>query len=202
MLVPIWAIVPVKPFLRSKSRLAGVLSQRERAGLSREFLGHALDVLGRAPAVAQCIVVSRDPAALALARERRARAVAEDGALDLNAALGRATGVAAAAGAGAVLILPTDLPFLTVDAVAQLIGNGRGPEVVIAPDRHEIGTNALYIRPPGLLDYVFGPESFQRHLALARTAGAEVHVCRLPGVALDVDGPEDLQLYYAAKSGA
>jgi 2-phospho-L-lactate guanylyltransferase (CobY/MobA/RfbA family) len=57
--MPIWAIVPVKPFLRSKSRLAGVLTPEERAGLSREFLGHALGVLRQVPAIRQTLVIRR-----------------------------------------------------------------------------------------------------------------------------------------------
>lgn len=196
----IWAIVPVKPFLVSKSRLSGVLTPQERAGLSREFLGHALDVLARAPAVSQTLVVSRDPAALALAHSRQARTVTEAGAPDLNAALRRATQVAAASRADGVLILPTDLPFLTPEDIGQLIAPSEaGPFVAIAPDRRDEGTNALYVAPPGLLSYAFGAHSFARHLELAQAAGARVRVCRLPGVALDVDGPEDWSLYSSAR---
>jgi 2-phospho-L-lactate/phosphoenolpyruvate guanylyltransferase len=202
----IWAIVPVKPFLRSKSRLAGVLTPQERAGLSRNFLGHALEVLAQVAAVSQVLVVSRDPAALALAHERHARTVTESGAPDLNAALTRATRVAAASHAEAVLILPTDLPFLAPDDVRQLIemdgakGTSRASSVIsIAPDRKEDGTNALFAAPPGLLAYAFGEHSFAKHLALAEATGAHVRVCRLPGVALDIDGPDDLRAYQAAR---
>jgi 2-phospho-L-lactate guanylyltransferase len=199
----IWAIVPVKPFLRSKSRLAGVLTPQERAGLSRNFLGHALQVLAQVPAVSQVLVVSRDPAALALAHDRHARTVTESGAPDLNAALTRATQVAAASRAEAVLILPTDLPFLAPDDVRQLIEldglNGATGLVSIAPDRKEDGTNALFAAPPGLLAYAFGEHSFAKHLALAEATGARVRVCRLPGVALDIDGPDDLRMYQAAR---
>lgn len=196
----IWAIVPVKPFLRSKSRLSGVLSPQERAGLSREFLGHALDVLAKVPAISQTLVVSRDSAALALAHSRQARTVTEAGAPDLNAALRRATQVAVASRARGVLVLPTDLPFLTADDVGQLIITAEdGPQVVIAPDRRDDGTNALFVAPPGLLDYAFGEHSFGKHLKLAQAAGAHVRVCRLPGVALDVDGPEDWSLYQSAR---
>jgi len=196
----IWAIVPVKPFMRAKSRLSGVLSPQERAGLSREFLGHALEVLSQVTAISQTVVVSRDPAALALAHERRARTVTEAGAPDLNSALTRATQVAAAGRVTGVLILPTDLPFLAPEDIGQLIApDGDGPRVSIAPDRREDGTNALFVVPPGLLSYAFGEHSFSRHLELAQAAGARVRVCRLPGVALDVDGPEDLSLYLAAR---
>ncbi len=196
----IWAIVPVKPFLASKSRLSGVLTPQERAGLSREFLGHALDVLARVPAVRETLVISRDPAALALAHSRRARTVTEAGAPDLNAALRRATEVAAASRAEGVLILPTDLPCLAPEDVGQLIApDGAGPRMAIAPDRRDEGTNALYVAPPGLLSYAFGIHSFARHLELAQAAGANVRICRLPGVALDVDGPEDWSLYLSAR---
>jgi 2-phospho-L-lactate guanylyltransferase len=198
----IWAIVPVKPFLRSKSRLAGVLTPKERAGLSREFLGHALDVLAQVAQVSEILVVSRDPAALALAKSWQARTVAEAGASDLNAALRRATQVALASRAQGVLILPTDLPFLTPEDVGQLVApNGEGPQVAIAPDRRDEGTNALFVAPPGLLSYAFGAHSFGKHLELAQAAGAgvRVRVCRLPGVALDVDGPEDWSLYLSAR---
>src|SRR5258706_3253463 len=196
----IWAIVPVKPFLRSKSRLAAVLTPEERAGLSREFLGHALDVLAAVPDIHQILVVSRDPAALSLAHSRKARTVTEAGPPDLNAALQRATQVAAASRAQGVLILPTDLPFLTAADVNQLLTGGvEGPQIAIAPDRRDDGTNALFVAPPGLLQYAFGEHSFARHLALALAAGARVRVCRLPGIGLDVDGPEDLSLYRAAR---
>jgi 2-phospho-L-lactate guanylyltransferase len=196
----IWAIVPVKPFLRSKSRLSGVLTPQERAGLSREFLGHSLSVLRQVPAIRQTLVISRDPAALALAHVQGVHTVTEAGAPDLSAALERATRAALMQGAGAVLILPTDLPFLGPEDVRELIEmDGPGPMVAIAPDRREAGTNALFISPPGLLPYAFGEHSFARHMALAQAAGARLRVCRLPGAALDIDGPDDLEMYQAGR---
>jgi len=198
----LWAIVPVKPFLSSKSRLASVLSPRARAGLSREFLSHALEVLAQVPVVSHILVVSRDPAALALARGYRAHATAECGAPELNAALGGATQAAVAGGARAVLILPADLPFLSEEDVRQLVADAASDSlVVIAPDRREEGTNALFVRPPGVIKFGFGDHSFQHHLARAAQAGARVRICRLPGVALDVDVPGDWELYqrYASR---
>jgi 2-phospho-L-lactate guanylyltransferase len=86
--------------------------------------------------------------------------------------------------------------------VQTLIAADRpGPAVTLAPDRHETGTNALFVRPPGLLAYAFGAGSFREHLARARAAGAEVRVCRLAGLALDVDQPEDLAVYRAVQAG-
>ncbi|MBI5714221.1 MAG: 2-phospho-L-lactate guanylyltransferase, partial [Chloroflexi bacterium] len=43
----IWAIVPVKPLKRAKSRLASVLSVEEREAFSRAMLTHTLDVVAQ-----------------------------------------------------------------------------------------------------------------------------------------------------------
>jgi 2-phospho-L-lactate guanylyltransferase len=67
--------------------------------------------------------------------------------------------------------------------------------VVIATDRREEGTNALLVRPPGLIPYRYGTGSFHRHVEEARNIGAVVEVYRSPTISLDVDVPEDLELY-------
>ena len=38
----LWAIVPVKPLRRGKSRLAGTLTEDERTALNQELLEHTL----------------------------------------------------------------------------------------------------------------------------------------------------------------
>ena len=90
----LWAVVPVKPLRRGKSRLSGVLSDEERTSLNRKLLTHTIDTLIELPELEQVLVVSRDPEALALARYRGARTVLEDGAPHLNVALARATVIA------------------------------------------------------------------------------------------------------------
>jgi 2-phospho-L-lactate guanylyltransferase len=66
--------------------------------------------------------------------------------------------------------------------------------MVITPDRWKTGTNALLVRPPGLIDYAYGPGSFQRHLERARAFGIRVEVCEIPSIGLDLDLPEDLDM--------
>lgn len=191
----LWAIVPVKPLRRGKSRLAGVLSEDERAALNHYLLAHTLDTLKATPDIEHVLVVSRDPAALALAREHGARTVQENGAPQLNIALTRATVVARNYATRGVLIIPADLPLITpqdIQAMLEFVHDP--PVVVVAPDRHRKGTNALLVCPVGLIPYNFGPDSFQRHCELAMKAGARLEVCELPSLGLDVDLPEDLDL--------
>lgn len=195
-----WAIVPVKPLRRSKSRLAGVLSDEERAKLSKDMLLHTIKVLSDTPSIERVLVVSRDPKALALAREHGARTVLERGTPELNQALVRATVVARGYGVSAVLILPADLPLIQVSDIERLVSLAHDPPVVVvAPDRHAEGTNALLTAPPGLIEYDFGPQSFVHHQERARLAGARVEVCEIDSFGLDVDMPEDLELLDAEK---
>jgi 2-phospho-L-lactate guanylyltransferase len=191
--VTIWAIVPVKPLKRAKSRLSDVLSREDRLELSQQMLTHTLEVLAKIPSIERTLVVSRDSTALSLARKLGARTVTERGSPQLNRALIRATLVARRYSVSGVLVLPADLPLLTRQDIEFLIEKASDPPVVvIAPDRRGSGTNALLSSPPGLIEYAFGPQSFPSHVERARKAGARLEICELPSLALDVDLPDDL----------
>ena len=191
----LWAIIPIKPLQVGKSRLVGALSDTQRLALNQRMLTHTLDILKSVNEIEHVLVVSRDPAALALARDHGAHTVQEDGAPQLNLALSRATAVAKNSRASGVLILPADLPLINAQDVLAMLARALEPPVVaIAPDRHRQGTNALLVSPPGLIKYDFGPGSFVRHCTLALRAGASLEICLLPSLALDVDLPEDLEI--------
>jgi 2-phospho-L-lactate guanylyltransferase len=191
----LWAIVPVKPLRRGKSRLAGTLTEDERTELNRALLHHTLETLSGLKEVDKVLVVSRDPNALTIAREHGARTVQEDGQPHLNTALQRATVVAQVYATRGVLILPADLPLVSREDIQTLLDHAvKPPVVVIAPDRHRRGTNALLISPAGLIEYDFGENSFQRHCDRAKHAGARLEVVELPSLGLDLDVPEDFEI--------
>jgi 2-phospho-L-lactate guanylyltransferase len=189
----LWAIVPVKPLRRGKSRLAPVLSEDDRAELNQRLLLRTVDLLKGLPEIVDVLVVSRDSAALALARDHGARTLQEDGKPHLNEALERATIVARKYNADSVLVLPADLPQLTAEDVSSMLEAGHEPPVVvIAPDHHHEGTNALFMNPAGVIEYDFGAGSFQRHCERAHKAGVVLKILELSSLARDVDVPEDL----------
>jgi 2-phospho-L-lactate guanylyltransferase len=193
--LPLWVIIPVKPLDEAKSRLATSLSPEQRALLARELLTHTLQVVGQVPAVTQVMVLTRQPGPVDLVGDRAVQLVEEIGNAGLNPALQAAAHLAIEQGAQAVLILPADLPKLAVGDLERLVALADPPPVVVvAPDRHHEGTNALLCAPPSLIEYQFGPESLRLHQAQARLAGARLEVCDLPGLALDIDLPEDLDL--------
>jgi 2-phospho-L-lactate guanylyltransferase len=191
----LWAIVPVKPLRRGKSRLAGTLTEDERTELNQHLLERTIKVLSALKELDQILVVSRDPHALTIARNQGAKTVQEDGQPHLNTALKRATVMAQVHSTRGVLVLPADLPLLTPDDVRALIDRAvKPPVVVIAPDRHGKGTNALLMVPAGQIEYDFGEGSFQRHCERAKKSGARLEIVELHSLGLDLDLPEDLEM--------
>lgn len=193
----IWAIVPVKPFNRAKSRLSKVLTPQQREELAEKLFRHTLNVLTHVKQIAGVLVISRDTKALALARDYHVHTVQEGGAPELNAALLRASQVIGSQGVDGVLVLPADLPFVEAEDVEQILHLGRyNMTVVLAPDQKNDGTNALLVNPPGLIPFAFGVGSFSRHMMSAEQTGATVKIYRSPRTGLDIDTPSDLEIYY------
>jgi 2-phospho-L-lactate guanylyltransferase len=188
-----WAIVPVKRLAAAKSRLAPVLTLRQRRELVCALLAHSLIQLKGIKGLRGKIVVGRDRAVQRIAVNHGALFVPEGAHDGLNRALARAVKAAVRRGADAVLIIPADLPLLKKeDIVSALKRTGKPPLLRIAPDRTGSGTNLLLVAPPGLIRFAFGDRSYPRHVAAARRAGARVSEVRRISLAEDLDCPEDL----------
>lgn len=197
------AVVPVRSFRNGKTRLAGAFSADARAGLARRMLARVVAAATSSGMVATTVVVSPDAAVLDavadLGNAVGAAVVAlaqEDAAAGLNAALDQGRGWAAGHGAAALLILFGDLPLLTAADVHALV-RANAP-LVLAPDRHGTGTNALRLSldtpPGGGFRFQFGPDSYARHLTEARRLGLPTITLTAPGTALDLDTPEDVEV--------
>jgi 2-phospho-L-lactate guanylyltransferase len=196
----LWLLVPVKPLGEGKSRLAGVLSPAMRGELMGHWLAHVLASAGACSFLAGSIVISRDAQVHTMAHAAGAFPLVESGD-DLNLALDQARQAAIVRQADAILVLPADLPLLTMADIKQLYSLATaGPGVVIAPGRNG-GTNALLLRPPMAIDFAFGVGSFQRHSALATAQALPCRVYDSPTLAFDVDIVEDLvELYSLERS--
>lgn len=183
----------MKPLTEAKQRLATVLDESARRDLALEMFTRTLAVLQRANGISRVIVVSRDPKVLELAQECGAWGLKEN-RKGLNAALAQATRVAVENGARAVLVIPGDLARLEKKDVEDIIelGSMNSSTIVIAPDRRKSGTNALLVKPAGLIRYSFGPGSFDAHRLAAKGKNALIRVYQSANIAFDVDLPEDL----------
>jgi 2-phospho-L-lactate guanylyltransferase len=187
------AVLPVKSFGRAKQRLGDVVGSEDREQLAAAMVSDVLAALTAVPEIDDVVVVTAEPLAVQAAEQAGAAVVEDPEEIGQSAAAGRGIDAALARGAERALLVPGDCPVVDPEEVARLLARTLGePSVVIVPDRHGSGTNALLLTPPGAVPVSFGAGSFARHAALAHAAGATVKVCDLPSLGLDVDTPDDL----------
>jgi 2-phospho-L-lactate guanylyltransferase len=197
---PASVAIPVRSFEGAKSRLGAVLDAEERRELVELLLTRTVAAALAARGVTEVLVVSPDAEVLRVAQVAGARLV-EQRSRGLNPALQEAR--AAATGAR-LLVLPADIPAIDAAAIERVLeaGDATGrPSVVLVPDRHGRGTNALLLDPPDVIDPAFGGDSRAGHAWLASSADAAYAEVR-DVLSLDVDTPEDLLLAEAASPQA
>ena len=185
------AIVPMKPLRRTKTRLAGVLSEDERARLS---LGMLRRVVAAAQSALGAVWVVGGDDAVRQAVERLGAVWHEDHGKDLNDTLTLAFRQACDGGL-IPLYLPADLPFLTADDVHKAaLASGGGETLMLAPARQDGGTNAILIPCHAPFSTALGVDSFRRHKRQAASLGIPYTICLSDGLELDLDTPDDLAL--------
>lgn len=192
------ALIPVRALEGAKSRLGGSLDAEERQDLVRLLLDRTIRAAQGVDEIETVAVVSADPAILGLATAAGAIPVEQSGE-GLNEGLEQGVHWALDSGAGAVLVLAGDLPSVSSPTIHEVVATARAaaePDralVVVVPDRHGRGTNALLLSPPDVIAPAFGEDSRARHQAAARRAGALSIEVDGP-LALDLDLPADLTL--------
>jgi 2-phospho-L-lactate guanylyltransferase len=186
-----FAIVPVKRLKDAKSSLSAVLTPKQRRELVLAMLKDVLKAMSGARSITGTIVVSPDEDVVKFARKSGAEGVIEPG-VEFNEALKIAIQSAITNGAMSVLIIPSDIPFLTANDIENIIAMASSQrEIVITPSKDN-GTNALFLKPPDVMSPRFGGESFPAHLSEAHRAGVKPRIYRSITVATDIDDPDDL----------
>jgi len=176
--------VPIRAFALGKARLADELGPVERAALGRRLADRVIAAAAPSPTV----VVSSDVDVRAWADARGVAVVGDPGTLDAAAAAGCAA--LRAQGCTRGVVAHADLPrastFAPVSRDASL------PIVALVPCHRDDGTPVLSVPLDVDFRFAYGPDSFRRHVAIARELGLGVRVVRDPDLAFDVDTPDDL----------
>ena len=203
------AIVPVKSLARAKRRLEDALPDEARRALAEAMLGDVLAALGQVEAIDAILVVTADPVAELIAQLHGALTCTEHTDRGLDEAILSGIARARELGARQVLCVASDCPLLDPAELDALLRGASGandrsdresdemserPHVIVVPDRHGTGTNALLLRPPNALRPSYGPGSCIRHARSAHARGLAGEVAELDSLALDVDTPTDLAL--------
>jgi 2-phospho-L-lactate guanylyltransferase len=186
------AAVPVKDLENAKQRLVRLLTPGERSELARAMLGDVLRAL-KAARLDRVWVVTRELAVAMVAHPLGAQPLAEEDNRGHTAAVARAQAEAMQLGATLFMTVPGDVPCVTADEIRALADAAVATRAaVFAPSRSGLGTNGVALKPPDAMRLRFGEPSFENHLAAARALGLAPRTVKLPGLALDIDAPDDV----------
>ncbi|HZL48181.1 MAG TPA: 2-phospho-L-lactate guanylyltransferase [Solirubrobacteraceae bacterium] len=197
------AILPVKHFAQAKQRLGANVADSLRLELARAMVGDVLAALAETASIERTIVVTGEPSVAGPAHAGGAIVIDDTAQDGQSAAVTLGVERALDEGAERVLCIPGDCPTLDPDELEALLsapGSGE-PEVVIVPDRHGSGTNGLLLAPPDAIPPSFGPDSCERHRALALSSGVRWRIERPASLLLDIDTGEDLTALRARLAG-
>lgn len=188
------AILPMKSFGAAKQRLSEALGGGSRQALAQAMFADVLTSLRHVEGVEAIAVVTRDRTAEAAALASDAAVIWDDEEAGQSQAALVGVAHAQAEGFERVLLVPGDTPLLDPAEVRALLERAEAEAlgVVVVPDRHGAGTNALLLCPPDAIEPSFGPGSRERHVQAAAAAGVNCDVDPLPSLVVDVDTPEDL----------
>jgi 2-phospho-L-lactate guanylyltransferase len=172
------AIVPIRSWVAGKSRLG--LDDVERASLARAFALDVIDVLKESPAIGRVVVVTSDDDVWA---DVDGVEVVPDRGRGLNDAVEVGCAYVVAQGGSRVVVVPSDLPCLTIPALAELLSLSEGHTQAWCPDAEGDGTSLVVSRDPAALNTSYGDGSAAAH----RAAGLVPLLDAPPEARRDVD---------------
>jgi 2-phospho-L-lactate guanylyltransferase len=187
-----WIVVLIKDFGSAKQRLQPALGPRTRRALAQR---NAELAVRAAAAGDRVLVVAGSHEVAELAAAWGADVLLEPRQEGQNVAAGRGIALAVEGGADAVLLLSSDLPLVTIEAVREVIESATrldAPVAMAVAATGRGGTNALYLRPPGAITLQFGSDSLAKFRHEAESRGVNFVVHHSESLALDLDEPGDL----------
>lgn len=186
-------LVPVKNLSSAKQRLSPVLDQLARTELAQAMLHDVLTTLYGWTERPQVAVVSSDLYAVMLARNYGFEVIPDPENPGETGAIEMATRICVERGAESTLVIPADIPLIQAWELEEILNHAPEEGSVLVPAGDGRGTNAAFRRPANLFPLRFGNDSFKPHHAAAQATGQPCIVLNLPGIAVDVDNPPDLQ---------
>ncbi len=190
-------LVPVKNLADAKQRLSPILTPEERFALAQAMCEDVLLTLANWQTRPPVAVVTRDPFAREMAARFNFEVIADDNSGETSA-IEVATTICKERGAKSTLVIPADIPLIDTLELQKISDSAPACGAVLVPDAAGRGTNAAWRAPVDLFPLRFGNDSFLPHLAAAKATGRSCIVLELPGIARDVDRPEDLYELAAA----
>ena len=186
-------LLPVKEFTNAKQRLAPALDGPARAGLARAMLTDVLSALRRARAPERIVVLTAADEVLEMVEPLGFQTIVEKSVDGHSAAINYLIDEFSTT-SSKILAIAGDLPRLSPSEIDYALNVASEP-VTLIPSRDWTGTNGVVFIPPARIAMEYGEGSFRRHLSKVSAAGLQSDVIDLPGIAFDIDTPDDLQAF-------
>jgi len=186
-------LVPIKETSLAKQRLASVLDQASRTQLAQAMLHDVLSAIQNWKNRPEVGVVTSDPYAISVAQTHRFDIIPDPENPGESGAIEMATRVCLERGEDSTLVIPADIPLVQAWELDEILRRAPKEGTVLVPAGDGRGTNAAFRRPANLFPLRFGNDSFKPHGVAAEATGKPCIVLELPGIAVDVDNPSDLQ---------
>jgi 2-phospho-L-lactate/phosphoenolpyruvate guanylyltransferase len=192
--MPTAAILPVKRFALAKQRLEPALGQGSRRALAAAMFADVLGALRHSTLIDTVILVSSEPVVRDAVDDDSLLLLPDPAEKGQSHATLAGLARASALGYERALLVPGDTPLIDQLELDNLIANAALGEVdvIIVPDRHGTGTNAVLLDPASPFQPQFGPGSRERHEEQARRRGLSHSVEQVASLLLDIDTPDDL----------
>ena len=186
-------LLPVKGFGNAKQRLASACNPEMRAGLACAMLSDVLRAISRARMPERIIVFTAADEVTQMARSFGFEIMSERSVEGHSAAVNHMMSELSTT-SSRILSIAADLPRLAANDVDFVLEAASDP-VTLIPSRDWTGTNGVIFIPPARIVMEYGEGSFRRHLSKAAAAGYPSDILNVPGIAFDIDTPEDLQAF-------
>jgi 2-phospho-L-lactate/phosphoenolpyruvate guanylyltransferase len=186
-------LLPVKDFKNAKQRLLPALDADARAGLARAMLADVLNALSKARSAQRVVVFTASSDVTEMAKPLGFDVVFEK-SVDGHSAAVNGLVDELSSGCSRILSIAGDLPRLAPSEIDFALDAASEP-VTLIPSRDWTGTNGVVFLSPARITMEYGQGSLRRHLSKASAAGLASDVMNLPGIAFDIDTPEDLQAF-------
>ncbi|OGQ80687.1 MAG: 2-phospho-L-lactate guanylyltransferase [Deltaproteobacteria bacterium RIFCSPLOWO2_12_FULL_60_19] len=201
------ALIPAKGFANAKQRLSALLNEPERALLAETMLRDVLRQTLLARGLESTHVVTGDRRVREIAASLGAEVIIEEKEAGETEAVTYALAEMKHRGIQAALIIPADIPLLRAGDIELVLGqaarhDGLSPFALLVPSHDRMGTNALLLSPPDLIQLRFGYDSFSYHLSQVAAQELPLRVLENERIGLDIDEPQDLERFILSGDGA
>ena len=190
-------LIPVKSLDNAKQRLGSAYDQHHRTLLAEAMLRDVATAVSEVAGRVAVFLVTGDARARALADEFGFAVIEDRRNESETAAIEMATAWCDSRGYDTTVVIPGDIPLATGGELARVLDSAPEEGVVIVPAYDRRGSNCVLRRPANLIPLRFGNDSFLPHCEAVRQTGKLLIILEMPGIALDVDYPHELQMLCA-----